>query len=173
MPYHWGEDLETEGVFMLIHKLRLRKGWSQEELAALSGVSVRTIQRLERGRTASAETLKALAAVFEVDFTDLQEELPMPNKEPVPAALGLEEYLALRHVRKLRAFYVHLAIYLCVNAGLVVSNLLGDRHVLWFWWPLLCWGAGLLVHAAGIFGAPFLGGAWERRQVEKRLGRPL
>jgi transcriptional regulator with XRE-family HTH domain len=32
---------------MLIQKLRLQRGWSQEQLAELSGLSVRTIQRLE------------------------------------------------------------------------------------------------------------------------------
>ena len=36
---------------MLIQKLRLQRGWSQEQLAVLSGLSVRTIQRLERGKT--------------------------------------------------------------------------------------------------------------------------
>jgi transcriptional regulator with XRE-family HTH domain len=35
---------------MLIQKLRLQRGWSQEQLAELSGLSVRTIQRLERGQ---------------------------------------------------------------------------------------------------------------------------
>ncbi|MBR0868021.1 transcriptional regulator with XRE-family HTH domain [Bradyrhizobium diazoefficiens] len=50
---------------MLIQKLRLQRGWSQEQLAQLSGLSVRTIQRLERGQPASNESLKALGAVFE------------------------------------------------------------------------------------------------------------
>ncbi len=49
---------------MLIQKLRLQRGWSQEQLAELSGLSVRTIQRLERGQPASVESLKALGAVL-------------------------------------------------------------------------------------------------------------
>ena len=32
---------------MLIQKLRLQRGWSQQQQADLSGLSVRTIQRLE------------------------------------------------------------------------------------------------------------------------------
>ncbi|MFN6100724.1 MAG: helix-turn-helix domain-containing protein [Burkholderiales bacterium] len=31
----------------MIQKLRLQRGWSQQQLADLSGLSVRTIQRLE------------------------------------------------------------------------------------------------------------------------------
>ncbi len=53
---------------MLIQKLRLQRGWSQEDLAALSGLSVRTIQRLERGQPGSLESMKALAAVFDVEL---------------------------------------------------------------------------------------------------------
>jgi len=45
------------------------RGWSQQRLAELSGLSFRTIQRIENGQPASAEPLKSLASVFEVDFT--------------------------------------------------------------------------------------------------------
>ncbi len=44
---------------MLIQKLRLQRGWSQQQLADLSGLSVRTIQRLEKGQDASTESLKS------------------------------------------------------------------------------------------------------------------
>ncbi len=58
----------------MIKKLRLSKGWSQEQLARFSGLSVRTIQRIERGHNAGLESLKCLAAVFELDVSDLQKE---------------------------------------------------------------------------------------------------
>lgn len=32
---------------MIVRKLRLQRGWSQEQLATLTGLSVRTIQRIE------------------------------------------------------------------------------------------------------------------------------
>ena len=53
---------------MLIRKLRLQRGWSQEQLAELCDLSVRTIQRLEKDDRASVETYKSLASVFEVNF---------------------------------------------------------------------------------------------------------
>lgn len=49
-----------------ILKLRNVNCWSQEELASLSGLSVRTIQRIEKTGIASLETAKALSSVFEV-----------------------------------------------------------------------------------------------------------
>jgi len=43
---------------------REAKGWSQEMLATLSGVSKRTIQRIESGCGASVESAKSLASTF-------------------------------------------------------------------------------------------------------------
>lgn len=54
--------------------------------AAVSGVSVRTIQRIEKGDRASFETLKALAAAFKVDVKDL---LDPPHVQPVSQASNI------------------------------------------------------------------------------------
>lgn len=51
---------------------RERRAWSQEQLAAVSGLSLRTIQRVETAGSASFETARALAAVFEVDVSTLR-----------------------------------------------------------------------------------------------------
>ena len=55
-----------------IQKLRASKCWSQDELASASGLSVRTIQRVEKNGTASLETTKALASVFAATPDQLQ-----------------------------------------------------------------------------------------------------
>lgn len=47
------------------------KGWTQEQLAGASGLSKRTIQRVEREASASMETQKALAATFNLDYASL------------------------------------------------------------------------------------------------------
>lgn len=170
---------------MLIQKLRLQRGWSQQQLAELSGLSARTIQRLENGQPASPESLKALAAVFEVDFAQLKPESAMSATsleasslpaQTVPAAdlASAEERLAYRQVRKLRAFYVHLFQYLLVCSVLTAVNLLTSTRYLWVGWVWMGWGIGVASHALGTFGlVPFLGAGWEKREVEKRLGRPL
>lgn len=45
--------------------------WSQDHLAQVSGLGLRTIQRIETRGSASQESIKALASVFEVKPEDL------------------------------------------------------------------------------------------------------
>jgi len=161
----------TEETPMLIQKLRLQHGWSQEQLGELSGLSPRTIQRLEKGQAASVESLKALAAVFEVDFNRLKEPDMTAAINPDVRA---DEALALAHVRKVKSFYLHLAQYVVVIAALAVLNLLTSPHYWWVVWPALGWGIGIASHGLRVFDkVPFLNGDWERRQAEKYLGRKL
>ena len=184
---------------MILRRMRLDRGWSQEQLSELSGVSTRTIQRLENGRKASLESLKCLAAVFETEITHLQKEpemTPDQTSEPLSsddrAALSkMKEWMqydddgyiidpslndaereALKQVRKLRGFYGHLAAYIAVVLTLLFINLLTSPGYLWFIWTALGWGVGLVIHAVRIFNVvPFLGADWEKKQVEKRLRR--
>jgi transcriptional regulator with XRE-family HTH domain len=160
---------------MLIQKLRLQRGWSQEQLADISGLSVRTIQRLERGQAASLETLKALGAAFEVDLSTLQEPEMNTRLNPDPSTnVSPDEALALAHVRKLKGFYIHLAQYCLFIPVLAVVNLFISRHVLWVIFPAVGWGVAVVLHALIVFDwIPFLSGEWERRQVERYLGRRL
>jgi len=51
----------------LLRQLRAEKNWSQEQLAEQSGLSLRTIQRLENGGNASIESVRALADAFDID----------------------------------------------------------------------------------------------------------
>lgn len=59
---------------MDLKTLRQDKNWSQEQLAEISGVSVRTIQRVEKGENPGTETLKAIAAAFDISVAELQKE---------------------------------------------------------------------------------------------------
>jgi transcriptional regulator with XRE-family HTH domain len=65
---------------MGLKSLRLEKGWSQEQLATISGLSERTIQRAERGETPSLETQRSLAASFELSPSRLR-DLIQPQQE--------------------------------------------------------------------------------------------
>lgn len=66
---------------MILKKLRKKHNWSQEQLATLCGLSLRTIQRVEAGNPASLETLKSLASVFEIETSKLTEEITVIDKE--------------------------------------------------------------------------------------------
>jgi transcriptional regulator with XRE-family HTH domain len=58
----------------LILEERLKRAWSQDELSIATGLSIRTIQRMEKEGLASLQSKKALAAVFDIDATDLDYE---------------------------------------------------------------------------------------------------
>jgi transcriptional regulator with XRE-family HTH domain len=66
---------------MILKQLRLSRLLSQEQLAQMSGLSVRTIQRIESGHSPSVESLKCLASVLEVDVSTLTQEKFMIDKQ--------------------------------------------------------------------------------------------
>jgi transcriptional regulator with XRE-family HTH domain len=56
----------------IVKDLRNQKSWSQEHLASVSGLSLRTIQRIENSGACSLESRKALASVFGIESTTLE-----------------------------------------------------------------------------------------------------
>lgn len=65
---------------MSFRSWRERKLLSQERVAEMSGLSLRTVQRLEAGHRVSYASLRALAATFEIDVDSLERELYAMNK---------------------------------------------------------------------------------------------
>jgi len=63
--------MDMKAKSSLIRKYRTERLLSQEQLAEISGLGLRTIQRLEARGSGSQESIKALAAVFKVDADSL------------------------------------------------------------------------------------------------------
>ena len=75
---------------------------------------------------------------------------------------------AKKRVEEIKGFYTHLIVYVCVNIGLVIINLVTSPGALWFYWPLLGWGLGLFFHGMGVFVFPkFPGKQWEERKIKE------
>jgi len=80
-----------------------------------------------------------------------------------------QQYQAVKNrVQKIGGFYRHLFVYLLVNAGLLVINLLTDQEM-WFIYPLLGWGIGIAAHAFSVFFADGWGKSWEERKIRELL----
>lgn len=157
---------------MSIQKMRLKRGWSQQQLADASGLSSRTVQRIESGHPGSVESLKSIAAVFEVDFSTLTKDVIMTDDGI--NAQTTQERIAFKRARRVRDYYLHLLMYLVVNLGCIAVNLLTTPAKIWFIGLTLFWGLGLLAHTLTVFVFDkYFNGQWERAQVEKFLGRPL
>jgi uncharacterized RDD family membrane protein YckC len=76
--------------------------------------------------------------------------------------------VAKRRVAALRGFYAHLFMYIIVNIVLMVINFIFTPRFLWFLFPLLGWGVGLLAHAVfgfGLFG--FFTKEWEESKIKE------
>lgn len=69
---------------------------------------------------------------------------------------------------RVRGAAVHLFVYVAVNALLIAVNLIVTPNTLWFYWPLLGWGAGLALHAWLVYRA-VLRRAVERYATEQRV----
>lgn len=86
-----------------IFAIRKSKGFSQELLAEHSGVSLRTIQRVEQGETVPrGHTLHALAAALSVSLEDFRAE-PAPVAAPAFSAGSAAPVAAPPELRPLRS----------------------------------------------------------------------
>lgn len=97
------------------------RAWSQTQLAEVSGLSLRTVQRIEKTGVASQESAKSLAAVYECSITELLAQEVSSQKD------------GKFSVRKMssKAKIIHLAILLpalCVALYLLWS---GHRSTAW------------------------------------------
>lgn len=154
---------------MSIKQRRLERAWSQGQLAEFSGLSLRTIQRLEKGGRATQESQKALAAVFEISVGDLQGQ-----DEPIDeTTLDPLQREALDQIRQYKEFVQHLATFFVIVPLLVLANWLFDPDQVWSGLAALGWGIWLAVQAFRVFEvSDFLGADWERSQLAKRVRPP-
>ena len=139
-----------------IKKMRLERHWSQDQLAEMSGLSIRTVQRIENGENAGLESLKSLAAVFETNIADSDKKVEMEQIRKEEA-----------YVQNVKGLYKLLAIAilsLVVPFILAVSD---SSNWTVFLWILLSWGVILGVYSLNVFD--FFGDEWKRKLIKKRF----
>lgn len=139
-----------------IKKMRLERHWSQDQLAEMSGLSIRTIQRIENGENAGLESLKSLAAVFETNIKDSDKKMETEQirKE--------EEY-----VQNVKGFYKLLAV--AILSLLVPFILALTDASIWniFLWILLSWVVLIGIYSFNVFD--FFGDEWKRKLIDKKF----
>ena len=141
-----------------IKKMRLERHWSQEQLAEMSGLSIRTIQRIENGENAGLESLKSLAAVFETNIED-------SNKKEEEDQIRKEE----TYIQKLKGFYKLLGLVL-INLILFFFIVVNDSDSEGWWlfiYMLITWIAFLGIYSFISFD--FFGEEWKRKMIDKKF----
>ena len=77
---------------------------------------------------------------------------------------------AKKRVDEIKGFYGNLTAYIVVNIFFVVINLMTSPDHLWFYWPMLGWGIGVIFHGLRVFNyLPFLGKDWEERKMKEYM----
>jgi hypothetical protein len=81
-----------------------------------------------------------------------------------------ENYLrAKKRVENLKAFYIHLTVYILVNLMLFFINISSDSSKLWFLYPLGGWGIGIVIHGLTTFPFGIFGKEWEERKIKEYM----
>lgn len=76
---------------------------------------------------------------------------------------------ARRKAKEIKGFYINLTLYLTTVPIIIFVNLTFSPEFHWFWFSAAGWGIGVLVHAMGTFGFPFLGKNWEERKLKELI----
>ena len=75
---------------------------------------------------------------------------------------------AKKRVAALRRFRVHLTVYLIVNTGLFLLDVITSPSSFWFFWPLMGWGIGVAMHALNVYSFEGrFGTDWEERKIKE------
>lgn len=146
--------------------LRQARAWSQEKLAEMSGLSTRTIQRVENGEQPSLETLSALAAVFEMSVTEISG----------PAArfgnvLDQRITEASCRIAGEAQFYRSVITALVVCLMLFTLNHLTAPASAWSLWVTGIWSALLVVRGLRTFVFGGFINRWQQKRLRQMLRR--
>jgi len=156
---------------MIVKTLRLQRGWSQDQLSQLSGLSVRTIQRIEKGNPPGLESLKSLAAVFDVSINSLQgeKEMTIQTEYQHEHSENFEANIAQIRVNKIAKFYQRAIRYGAIICLLFAINIFTSTAYIWAVWPMLGLGVSLVIRGLDAFGyMNWFGPEWEKRQLNKK-----
>ena len=81
-------------------------------------------------------------------------------------------YQAKKKVENIKGFYGNLVSYIGVNIFLIFINLYTTPNHLWFYWPLIWWGLGVVFHGLKVFEVfPGFGKDWEERKIKELMDK--
>jgi len=84
---------------------------------------------------------------------------------------------AKKKMKSIKGFYVHLMVYLVINAFIIIAQLLdGEGWGIFYDWgtygTFIFWGIGLFFHGFSVFGMDLiLGKTWEEDKIKKIMNR--
>ncbi len=140
-----------------LKKQRTERIWSQEQLAEAAGLSLRTIQRIEKGKLASRESALSIAEAFGIEIDTLM--VSTHSEHGKLEALEKEK----KFLQFKMSSVIHLVSYLLVMAILLPINLASSPDRLWIAWPAIGWGIGVIAHIGSVYLVGYIS------KVEKQI----
>ncbi|QGY32656.1 helix-turn-helix domain-containing protein [Pantoea cypripedii] len=144
--------------------LRLERAWSQEQLAELSGLSTRTVQRIENGERPGLETLSALAAVFGVTVSALS-----AHENVGENALDERISATRNRIAEETRFYRSIITAIVVCLLLFMLNHFTSPASHWSLWVAAIWFSLIAVRGVRIFLFRELISKWQKKRLQYLL----
>lgn len=101
----------------------------------------------------------------------------MNNKDYMMKYIDKNEQLryedALRKVKKIKSFYIHLLVYIVINCLIIIGNYknlkVGESYFqLKNFYTAFFWGIGLVIHGLRVYlPSMLLGENWEKRKIQE------
>ncbi|MDC8832890.1 helix-turn-helix domain-containing protein [Alteromonas gilva] len=91
---------------------RIKNNWTQQHLAKICGLSLRTIQRVEKTGITSAETVGALCAVFKIN----QKEIVVQATNTSMCSKVYHEYKAALYILLISQFVGIFGVFYSINS---------------------------------------------------------
>ncbi len=88
--------------------------------------------------------------------------------------MSMDEHIyktAKKRVKAKKDFFNHLSSYVAVGIFFFVLNLVTFDGDIWFFFPLIPWGAGLLIHYFSVQGLPGIASDWEEKELRKEMNK--
>ncbi len=111
------------------------------------------VEQTEKYFTVRLPILTKQVAIMKTNYHDIEES---------------SYYKAQKKVEEIKGFYGNLSSYVVIITGLAILNLITSPSHLWFFYPAIGWGIGVVIHGVSVFNyMPFLNKDWEDKKVRE------
>jgi len=98
-------------------------------------------------------------------------KLPVLSAKPNAISIKIEDKdksyeRAKKRVKEIKSFYGNLISYCIVIPFLAIINLITSPKDIWFYFPMLGWGIGIIAHGMSVFA---IGKNWEEKKIREIL----
>lgn len=117
--------------------------------------------------------ITAKQVVIEQTEQHFKVKLPILTKQVLIMETNLDKtknsyYKAQKKVEEIKGFYGNLISYAIIITGLAILNFVTTPDYLWFFFPAIGWGIGVVIHGMHVYEyMPFLGSEWEQKKIKE------